>query len=109
MTLPEKLQSPSVLAIWPDQGTLVVGDAKGKHLWAFRCEKDGTLTAGEPYYALRLRTGEKESHVTALTVDTKGQGAVRDLVFKLNLACELASQRNNVSARGHRKQNSPAK
>jgi len=73
LTLPEALSSPSGLALWPDQGTLVVGDAKGKHLWAFRVEKDSTLTAAEPYYALRLRPGEKESHVTALTVDDKGR------------------------------------
>jgi gluconolactonase len=71
IALPERLSSPTGLVLWPDDGTLVVGDAKGKYLWAFRVEKDGSLTAGEPYYPLRMKPGEKESHVTALTIDDK--------------------------------------
>jgi enterochelin esterase family protein len=61
------------VALWPDSGTLVVGDAKGKYLWAFRIEKDGVLTAGESYYPLLMKAGDKESHVSALTVDDTGR------------------------------------
>jgi sugar lactone lactonase YvrE len=73
ISLPDQLASPSGLVLWPDRGTLVVGDAKGKALWAFRVEKDNTLSAGEPYYALRVKPGEKNSHVTALTIDDKSR------------------------------------
>ena len=73
ISLPEKLSSPSGLTLWPDGGTLVVGDAEGKHLWAFRVEKEGSLSDGDRYYALRMKPGEKASHVTALTVDDKGR------------------------------------
>jgi sugar lactone lactonase YvrE len=67
------LVKPSCLVLWNDQGTLVVGDAGGKHLWAFRIEKDGSLSAGDRYYPLRMRPGEKASGVTAMTVDAKGR------------------------------------
>jgi hypothetical protein len=79
---PEKLQlsvrkapdlaRPAGITLWPDGRTLVVGDAQAKHLWAFRVEKDGALEVGDRYYALRVKPGQKESGVTALTVDSKG-------------------------------------
>jgi len=67
------LEKPSGLVLWSDHGTLVVGDAGGKHLWAFRVEKDGSLSAGDRYYPLRMRPGEKASGVTALTIDARGR------------------------------------
>jgi gluconolactonase len=73
LKLPDKLATPSGLVLWPDEGALVVGDAKGKHLWAFRIEKDGSLSAPERYYSLSMKGGETESHVTALTVDDKAR------------------------------------
>jgi len=73
LKLPEKLTKPSGMVLWPDDGTLVIGDAEGKHLWAFRVEKDGSLSSADPYYALRMKPGEKASQVSALTVDDKGR------------------------------------
>jgi gluconolactonase len=64
---------PSGVTLWPDRGTLVVGDAEGKHLWAFRVEEDGSLAHGDRYYALRVPRGETASGVTALTVDAAGR------------------------------------
>jgi sugar lactone lactonase YvrE len=61
------------LALWPDGGTLVAGEAGGRHLWAFRVEPDGRLTCGDRYYALRVRRGETDARVTALAVDTDGR------------------------------------
>ena len=37
---------------WPDQGTLVVADMKGSHLWAFRVEPDGSLKFKQPFYTM---------------------------------------------------------
>src|SRR5262249_55513948 len=67
------LNRPSGITLWPDGRRLVVGDADGKHLWAFRVEKGGDLTAGDRYYALRVKRGQTKSGVTALTVDDKGR------------------------------------
>jgi hypothetical protein len=64
---------PAGLALSNDDATLFVGDAAGKNIWAFRVEKDGTLTAGERYCALRMKLSDKESGMTALTVDAAGR------------------------------------
>src|SRR5262249_51656648 len=57
------VKKPSGLTLSADEGTLVIGDAADKYLWAFRIEKNGALSAGEPYYPLRMIPGEKESGV----------------------------------------------
>jgi hypothetical protein len=66
------LARPAGITLWPDGRTLVVGDTEAKHLWAFRVGNDGALSFGDRYYALRAKPGQKESGVTALTVDSKG-------------------------------------
>jgi sugar lactone lactonase YvrE len=60
------------LALWNDGGTLVAGDAAGKHLYAFRINKDGTLSARERYYPLRVRP-KKPSEAAALALDREGR------------------------------------
>jgi sugar lactone lactonase YvrE len=66
------LTRPAGLVLWPDRERLVVGDAEGKYLWAFRVEKDGALT-GDRYYSLRVNRGQTKSGVTALTIDNMGR------------------------------------
>src|SRR5258705_13997857 len=74
---------PSGLAFWKDGGTLVVGDAAGKHLYAFRVKDDGTLDAKEKYYTLRVRPKEP-SGVKALVLD-----ADRRLYAATNLGVQV--------------------
>jgi sugar lactone lactonase YvrE len=62
------IAAPAGITFWADQGTLVVGDAEGKRLYAFRVERDGGLTAKEGYYTLRVRPGQ-DSGVARLTID----------------------------------------
>ncbi|MCP6768797.1 SMP-30/gluconolactonase/LRE family protein, partial [Klebsiella pneumoniae] len=64
---------PTGIVFTPDQGTLVVADAAGKHLYAFRVEKDGSLTGKEGYYTLRLPVGQQASGAGAMCVDTAGR------------------------------------
>ena len=59
--------------LWNDEGTLVVGDAAGKHLWAFRIEPDGSLSSKDRYYTLRVPAGQKESAVAGLVEDDKNR------------------------------------
>ena len=61
-------KSPTCLALWPDEGHLVIGESDGAYLWAVRIEKDGSLGAGDRYYSLRTKPNEK-MHVTAMTMD----------------------------------------
>lgn len=62
------LTAPTCLALWPDQGHLVIGTADGPYMWAVRLEKDGSFGPGDRYYSLRTRAGAK-MRVTALTLD----------------------------------------
>jgi sugar lactone lactonase YvrE len=77
--LDQSIAKPTGLTLWPDQGTLVVADAGGAHLWAFRVEnngglkaKDGGLNARECYYPLRVRPGET-SGAAGMTMDSAGR------------------------------------
>ncbi len=67
------LVDPSCLTLSPDQGTLVVGDAGGKHLWLFRVNADGTLDAADRCATMRLRPGQTASGVIAVAVDSGGR------------------------------------
>jgi len=67
------LKEPTGMVLWNDGGTLVVADAGGKHLWAFRITKDHSLVDGEKYYPLRVRKGTERSEATALTIDPMGR------------------------------------
>jgi len=64
---------PTGLILTPEDERLVVADAAGKSLWSFRVENNGTLTGGEPYYALFLRRGETRSEARMLDFDTAGR------------------------------------
>ena len=65
------LDEPTGLVLVHNEGTLVVGDASSRYLWAFRVKKDGSLDSGDKYYALRVRKDSPRAETTALTSDTK--------------------------------------
>jgi sugar lactone lactonase YvrE len=66
-------ERPAGLVLWPDGGTLVVGDAGSAALWAFRIDKDGKLTGGDRYYyPVRSRPGHP-CGVSDLAVDKVGR------------------------------------
>ena len=68
--------SPDGLTLAHREGTLVVTDAEQPHLWAFRAELDGSLTAPAPAFApLRIPFGELVPGSGGMSVDT------RDRVF----------------------------
>src|SRR5262249_48721747 len=62
--------TPGGLVLWPDEGTLVVGEDFGRHLRAYRIDRDGGLADGERYYPLRTRLDWAETTCSALTVDS---------------------------------------
>ncbi|MFO0880769.1 MAG: hypothetical protein U0840_25840 [Gemmataceae bacterium] len=66
------IAGPGGLVGWNDGSTLVVGEAGGKHLRAYRIGASGSLDGGERYYTLRVRPG-KASEVRQLTLDEAGR------------------------------------
>jgi hypothetical protein len=69
MSQPLPLKNVGTIGVWNDRHTLVVADADGRHLWAFRIEKDGKLTAGDKYYALAAPRGQVKLAVAAIACD----------------------------------------
>jgi sugar lactone lactonase YvrE len=61
--------TPAGLVLWRDEGTLVVGEAKGRHLWAYGIDRDGGLADGDGYYSLRNRPDRTPSGCSALAID----------------------------------------
>jgi hypothetical protein len=57
----------------PLAGTWFVASSTGKYVWAFRGEKDGSLTAGQPYCSLHVPRGQSDMPVNALTLDSEGR------------------------------------
>ncbi|MCH7840875.1 MAG: SMP-30/gluconolactonase/LRE family protein [Planctomycetes bacterium] len=62
---------PNGITLSPDQGTLAVSDYGGKYVWAFRIEKDGTLSYPQNY--MTMRTPHSDPDVA------KGDGMATDV------------------------------
>lgn len=67
------IKGPNGISLSPDQGTLVVSEYGGKHVWAYRLEADGQLSFGEPYMTLRLPFGSEQSKGDGATTDIEGR------------------------------------
>ena len=78
------LKEASVLAISPDKGSLLIGDAADKYIWVYRIDKDGLLSAGEKYMTMRVLPyvaptlkekpkTEPRSDVSAICFDSAGR------------------------------------
>jgi hypothetical protein len=64
---------PSAALLTSDGGTLYVAGKAQQYLWAYRVEKDGTVTARNRYAPLRVRRGEHTIGVTGLATDRDGR------------------------------------
>lgn len=63
---------PNGIILAHREGTVVVTDSEKPHLWAFRAERDGSLTAGAPVFApLRSPFETARPGSDGLTVDTQ--------------------------------------
>ncbi len=67
------INRPNGVILWPQQGTLVVADTLGPHLWTFRIEPSGDLSFKEPYYTMRTPVGSAASGADGMTVDNAGR------------------------------------
>lgn len=88
----ESIGLPGALALSPDEGTLVVADTAGKHLYAFRVEKDGSLSCKDAYGTMLLPHGSKASGAAGMTVDNAGRFYVSTPVGiqVIDLTCRLS-------------------
>ncbi len=65
---------PNGIILWRDQSTLVVTDGDIPHLWAFKVETDGSLSAKDKYYGpLMLPPGRDKPGSDGMTIDKDGR------------------------------------
>lgn len=64
---------PNGITISPDERTLAASEYGGKHVWTWRIEDDGTLTAGEPYMTMWLPVGKESAAGDGATTESKGR------------------------------------
>ncbi|MBL8212708.1 MAG: SMP-30/gluconolactonase/LRE family protein [Bryobacterales bacterium] len=67
------LEFPNGIALSPDQSLLTVADTRGKVIWSYQIQPDGSLANGVAYY--RLETPDESqlfSIADGMTVDTEG-------------------------------------
>jgi enterochelin esterase family protein len=68
-----KVTRPNGITVSHDEQTLVVSDHGGKHVWAWRIEEDGTLSAGAPYMTMWLPVGKESASGDGATTESKGR------------------------------------
>jgi enterochelin esterase family protein len=68
-----KVAKPNGITISADEGTLVVSEHGGKHVWAWRIEADGTLTGGAPYMTMWLPVGKETASGDGATTESLGR------------------------------------
>lgn len=67
---------PNGISISPDEQTLAVSDHGGKHVWTWRIEPDGALTAAAPFMTMQLPTGKQEAFGDGMTTEENGRWLV---------------------------------
>ncbi len=71
--LPDAIEEPAGIALSPDSGTLFIGDAAGRYIWAFPVGGPNGLRSGAPYCPVRLPHDKKTSQISGLTTDKDGR------------------------------------
>jgi hypothetical protein len=66
------MAEPTALWAAPGQGTILIGDAASKYIWAFRIDRD-RLAAGEKYLTVRLGKGKTRSETAEIRSDPAGR------------------------------------
>ncbi len=64
---------PNGITISSDEATLAVSEAGGKHVWTWRIEDDGSLTAGAPFMTMWLPVGKESASGDGATTEANGR------------------------------------
>ena len=84
---------PNGVRLSPDQLLLSVSDTRGKWVWSFQVEPDGSLTNGEPFYRLETPDESSQSGGDGMTYDTDGF-----LYVTTKLGVQVCDQPGRVNA-----------
>jgi gluconolactonase len=98
----EGIDSPNGVRLSADQSLLYVTDYRGKFVWSFQVQPDGSLANGQPFYRLETPDDSSVSHADGMTVDTEGY-----LYVATRLGLQICDQAGRVVAILNKPQESP--
>ena len=87
------IEFPNGVRTSPDQSLLLVADTRGKWVWSFQIQTDGSLTNGEPFYRLQTPDESSQSGADGMTFDTEGF-----LYVATRLGVQVCDQPGRVNA-----------
>lgn len=68
----EGIEYPNGVLLSADQSLLYVADYRGKWVWSFQVQPDGSVVNGQPFYRMETPDDSSVSNADGLTVDTEG-------------------------------------
>jgi sugar lactone lactonase YvrE len=68
----EGIESPNGVLLSADQSLLYVTDYRGKWVWSFQVQPDGSLANGQPFYRMETPDDSSISNADGMTVDADG-------------------------------------
>ena len=68
----EGIEYPNGVLLSADQSLLYVADFRGKWVWSFQVQPDGSLANGQPFYRMETPDDSGASNADGLAVDTEG-------------------------------------
>ena len=87
------IEFPNGVRLSPDQSLLTVADTRGKWVWSFQVQPDGSLMNGEPFYRLETADDSSQSGADGMTYDTEGF-----LYIATKLGIQVCDQPGRVNA-----------
>lgn len=69
----EGIAFPNGVRLSPDQSLLYVADTRGRFVWSFQVQDDGSLAYKQRYYHLHLVDGSTQSGADGMTLDRDGR------------------------------------
>jgi sugar lactone lactonase YvrE/enterochelin esterase-like enzyme len=98
----EGIDFPNGVLLSADQSLLYVADYKGKWVWSFQVQPDGSLANGQPFYRMETADDSSISYADGLTVDTEGY-----LYVATQQGVQICDQAGRVVAILNKPQNAP--
>jgi len=68
----EGIEFPNGVVLSPDQSLLMVADYRGKWIWSFQIQPDGSLDNGQQFYRMETPDDSSFSAADGMKVDTEG-------------------------------------
>lgn len=93
----EGIAFPNGVRLSPDQSLLYVADTRGRFVWSFQVQDDGSLAYKQRYYHLHLVDGSTQSGADGMTLDRDGRLYV---ATELGIQyCDQAGRVNGILAK----------